>query len=159
MQAFYELSEHVRKRLNIRVDDTWNRDETRVALGVYANTRVLASSRKNKFYVKSPEDHEWVSIVQTVSASGQKIQPLVIFKGKSLQTTWSPSQSIPEWLYTTFENGWTSNAIVLDWLKEVFIPRAFISPERYRLLIQDGQGSHITTEFQLLCKQHKVELL
>lgn len=122
VQAFYDLFERVRKRFSIRVEDTWNIDETGVALGVCANTRVLASSRKNKAYVKSPEDREWVSIVETVSASGQKIQLLVISKGKSLQTPWFPSQSIPEWFYTTSENGWTSNAIGLEWPKDIFIP-------------------------------------
>ena len=84
IQAFYELFERVRKRLNIRAKDTWNIDETGVALGVCANTRVLASSRKKKAYVKSPEDREWVLVVETISAAGQKLQPLVIFRGKNL---------------------------------------------------------------------------
>ena len=59
-------------------------DETGVALGVCTNARVLASSSKKKAYVKSPEDREWVSIIETVSATGAKLQCLVIFKGKHL---------------------------------------------------------------------------
>jgi hypothetical protein len=39
-------------------------------IGVCANTRVLASLRKKKAYVKSLEDREWVLIVETISAAG-----------------------------------------------------------------------------------------
>ncbi|USP78609.1 hypothetical protein yc1106_05883 [Curvularia clavata] len=61
--------------------------ETGVALEVYTNARVLASSSKKKAYIKSPEDREWVSIIKTISATGAKLQCLVVFKGKHLQTT------------------------------------------------------------------------
>ena len=79
-------------------------DETRVALGVCTNSQVVASSSKKKAYIKSPEDCEWVSIIETISAVGVKLQCLVIFKGKHLQSTWFPAQGTPNWLYTTSEN-------------------------------------------------------
>jgi len=95
IQAFLELFERTRIELGIHYEDIWNMDETGVALGVGVNSQVLASSRKKKAYVESPENREWVSIVEAVSAAGQKLQALVIFKGKSLQTTWFPAQNIP----------------------------------------------------------------
>ena len=97
-------------------------DETGLALGVCSNTRVLASSQKKKAYLKTPEDREWVSIIETISATGQKLPCLVIFKGKSLQSTWFPAKGVPNWLYTTSENGWTSNQIGFEWLKRIFLP-------------------------------------
>ncbi|OWY49386.1 CENP-B protein [Alternaria alternata] len=51
------------------------------------------------------EDREWVSIIETISATGTKLYRLVIFKGKHLQSTWFPDQDTLEWLYTTSENG------------------------------------------------------
>lgn len=56
--SFHELFGCVRKKLNIRAEDTWNMDETGVALGVYTNSRVFTSSLKSKVYVVSPEDRE-----------------------------------------------------------------------------------------------------
>ena len=105
IRAFLELFERTRVRLGIRTEDTWNMDETGKALGVCANSRVLASSRKKKTYKQSPENREWASIIECVSASGKKLRCAVIFKGQNLQTTWFPSESIPDWLYTTSENG------------------------------------------------------
>jgi hypothetical protein len=87
IRAFLELFERVRVRLGIQVEDTWNMDETGKALGVCANTRVLASSQKKKAYHQSPENREWASIIECVSASGKKLRPAVIFKGKNLQST------------------------------------------------------------------------
>ena len=78
-------------------------DETGIALGVCSNTRVIASSSKKKAYVKTPENREWVSIIETMSSTSRKLTPIVVFKGKSLQTTWFPSEEIPSWLYTTSE--------------------------------------------------------
>jgi hypothetical protein len=159
VRAFLQLFERTRQRLNIRTQDIWNMDETGIALGVCTNTRVLSSSKKKKAYIQSPENREWVSIIECVSAAGQKLQCAVIFKGKSLQTTWFPAQSVPNWLYTTSENGWTSNAIGTEWLERIYIPRSAPEGHQHRLLILDGHGSHINIEFLWLCKQNQIELL
>ena len=99
-----------------------------------------------------------MSIIEAVSADGRKLKCLVIFKGKNLQTTWFPSESVPNWFYTTSENGWTSKAIGNEWLKTVFIPAA-CSNDRTKLLVLDGHDSHTDLEFMQLCKKHKIHLL
>jgi hypothetical protein len=134
-------------------------DETGIALGVCTNARVLASSKKKKAYIKSLENREWVSIIESVSATGRKLRCVVIFKGQSLQTTWFRSESVPDWLYTTSENGWTSKAIGAEWLQRIYIPESAPQLDRYRLLLLDAHSSHVDIEFLWLCKQNKIELL
>jgi hypothetical protein len=119
--AFLELFHRTRIELNIRVEDIWNMDETGIALGVCTNSQVIARAGKRKAYVKTPGDREWVSILETVSAAGRKLRCMVIFKGQSLQTTWFPSRLVPDWLYTTSKNGWTSHKIGSEWLRSIFI--------------------------------------
>jgi hypothetical protein len=145
--------------LGIRQEDIWNMDETGIALGVCTNTRVLGSSLKKKTYIKSPENREWVSIIEAISASGQAIRPVVIFKGQYCQTTWFPSSNVPDWLYTTSENGWTSNDVGLKWLEQVYIPETNQGHSRTRMLILDGHGSHISIDFLWACKQNNIKLL
>ena len=159
VRAFLELFERTRIELGIRYEDMWNMDETGVALGVCTNHQVLASSSKRKAYTKSPEDREWVSIIECCSATGIKLQCLVIFKGKHLQSTWFPAAGVPDWLYTTSENGWTSNFIGYEWLSRIFIPGTSPSHGGYRLLLIDGHGSHTPIDFMWLCKLHKIQLL
>jgi hypothetical protein len=154
--AFLELFHRTRIELNIRVEDIWNMDETGIALGVCTNSQVIARAGKRKAYVKTPGDREWVSILETVSAAGRKLRCMVIFKGQSLQTTWFPSRLVPDWLYTTSKNGWTSHKIGSEWLRSIFIPETQPNGNRWRILILDGHGSHVDIEFMLLCRQHRI---
>jgi len=58
-------------------------------VGLCANGHVVVSDQgKRQIYVKTPQNREWVSILEAISASGQSIRPLVVFKGANLQTTW-----------------------------------------------------------------------
>jgi hypothetical protein len=159
IRAFLQLFERTRIELGIQYEDIWNMDETGVALGVCTNHQVLASSSKKKAYTKSLEDREWVSIIEACSATGIKLQCLVIFKGKHLQSTWFPATGVPDWLYTTSENSWTSNSIGSEWLQRIFIPSTSPSHSGYRLLLLDGHGSHTPIDFMWLCKLHKIHLL
>ena len=53
-----------------------------------------------------------------------------------------------DWKFDSTENGWTSDATTLEWLKTVFIPQiAPRDPKEPRLLILDGYKSHETIEF------------
>lgn len=84
LAAFFELFQRVQSTHNVRPSNTYNMDETGIGLGICTNTRVLAKLGKKSTYVQAPQNREWVSIVETVSAVGQAIQPLVIFKGKEV---------------------------------------------------------------------------
>jgi hypothetical protein len=159
LAAFFKLFEHVLAKYNIPMSDVWNLDEMGVALGVCTNSQVLGSSTKKKAYLMEPGNREWASVLETVSASGRKLRCLVIFKGKYLHTTWFPAEYVPDWMYTTSENGWTSNDIGQNWLEQIFIPETDPGPGRYRLLILDGHSSHIHINFMWLCKLHKIILL
>jgi hypothetical protein len=70
LRAFLELYEQTRQRLDIQPANTYNMDETGIALGVCTNTRVLARALRKKADVKSPENREWVLIIEYVSATG-----------------------------------------------------------------------------------------
>jgi hypothetical protein len=157
IKAFFELYDTTCKELGITPENTWNMDETGVAQGACDNSRVLTDAKKRKTYCQSSGDREWVSIVEVVSAVGVALKPVVILRGKALHTTWFPS-IVPDWLYTYSERGWTSNAIGLEWLKQVFIPQA-CQPGRWTLLIMDGHGSHISAEFIMLCKENNLQVL
>ncbi|KAI0999312.1 hypothetical protein K3495_g8884 [Podosphaera aphanis] len=159
IRAFLELFERTRTQLCVHQEDIWNIDQTGLALGVCTNSQVVAKSTKKKAYVKSPDNREWVSIIEAVSATGKILKCLVIFKGKFLQTTWFPAQDVPEWVYTTSENGWTSNETGLEWLKQIFIPGSALRGSRNRILILDGHASHTDVELMWQCRQNKIHCL
>ena len=113
--------------------------------------------------VKTNLSRSWTSIIKCVSATGVALNPLVIFKAKSIQDQWFKDQFLekhPTWQVAFSENGWTSNEIALEWLEKIFLPEtAPEDPSQARLLIVDGHGSHTTDEFMTACFLSNVYLL
>jgi hypothetical protein len=119
-------------------------DETGIALGVCANQRVIGRVDTTQSYKATPENREWVSIVETISAIGRRLQCLIIFKGMTLQSTWFTDLNIPDYSYTVSPNVWTSNDIELAWLRQIFLPQT--ATDNYRLLLLGGHKSHAMYE-------------
>jgi hypothetical protein len=109
--------------------------------------------------VQAPENREWVTIIETISALGRKTRPVIIFKGKNPQSSWFDIKKVPDWFYTQTENAWTSNDLALAWLCKVFIPETKPDDDSYRILLMDGHGSHETVDFMYECHKHKIRLV
>ncbi|KAM5527030.1 transposase [Fusarium oxysporum f. sp. phaseoli] len=88
------------------------------------NGLVIGSSQENPntVPVKTINARTWTSIVECISALGVALNPLVIFKAKSIQEQWFKKDFLakhPGWHVTFSENGWTSNDIAVEWLGKV----------------------------------------
>jgi hypothetical protein len=139
-------------------------DEHGLMLGSQGNGLVVGPANQQKATKSAILTREWVSILETISATGTSIPPATIFKGSALQTTWfdlSYDGIPPTWLFASSDNAWTSNSIGLEWLNRLFIPitRPIEGPTEYRLLILDGHGSHTTDEFMLAALEARIQLL
>ena len=103
---------------------------------------------------------EWVTDIECISAAGEALPPLLIFKGEYLNTRWLDERSPEGWYFATSKNGWTSNKLGLAWLTTVFEPLTREKAEgRRRLLIADGHGSHIQADLIAHCMQNNIDLL
>jgi 4-hydroxybenzoate polyprenyltransferase len=146
----------------IHPSNRWNMDETGIMEGKGTNGLVLGSAASRYIQKKQPGSRAWISLLECVSADGRSLPPLVIYKGKSLQAQWFPSNlsRYNRWHFTYYDNGWTTDQTALEWLEKVFIPYTQpIQPEEARLLVLDGHHSHITTDFMWKCWQHHIWLL
>jgi hypothetical protein len=54
---------------------------------------------------------------------------------------------VPDWLYTTSENGWTSNHVAMGWLENIFLPETKPKIDEWRMLSLDRHESHISVDF------------
>ena len=149
IQSWYARWKAVMSETKVNTNDIWNMDETGTALGASITQAVIGSSESRRTYKKASENRKWVTCIETVSATGSHTRALIICKGKNLQSTWFRAEEAADSVYTTSENGWTSNAIALRWLTELFIPGT--QPGAPRLLLLDNHGSHITSEFMWTC--------
>jgi transposase-like protein len=143
----------------VKTCNIFNMDEAGTQLGASLATLVLGDTSHKTATIKKPNETEWVSIIECISALGVKLPPLIIFKGKSIQLQWFNPSELPDWYFTTSTNGWTSNEIGMKWLESVFIPKTACQAGDYRLLVLDGHGSHVSTDFMYTCKMNKILLL
>ena len=125
-------------------------DEAGIIEGQGENRLVVGSVHKRFIQKKQLGFKAQTSFIEYIFATGVTLYLLVIFKGKSVQQQWFPTdlKDFKGWQFTATENGWTSDVIILEQLQKVFIPQtAPRDPSDARLFILDGHRSHKTTEF------------
>jgi len=149
----------------IPVHRRYNADEGGIMEGQGINGLIIGSSQSNpnSVPVKTINNRTWTSIIECISAVGVALDPLVIFKAKSIQEQWFKRDFLekhPNWQVTFSENGWTSNSIAVEWLNKVFLPQTKPDePMNARLLIIDGHGSHTAEDFMTICYLNNIYLL
>jgi hypothetical protein len=140
--------------------DIWNMDESGFGIGQEVAGRVLIHLDKPARGRAVLSKQEWVTDIECINAAGESLPPLLIFKGEHVNSGWLNERTPDNWFLATSKNGWTSNDLGLDWLRRVFEPLTCEKAAgRRRLLIADGHGSHITSDFIAYCMQNTIDLL
>lgn len=96
----------------------YNMDETGILEGRGSNGLVLGHAEKKAIIKKQPGSRCWTTILECISATGQILPPLVIFKGLTVQQQWFPDEIefLASWTFKATEKGWTNDDIALWWL-------------------------------------------
>ena len=83
---------------------------------------------------------ENTTTIAVCSAAGRVLDPLIVFSGKNLQSSWRGDKALPKTYYGISENGWMTTELFAEWFalftKEV--------TERPLLLLLDGHLTHVS---------------
>ena len=135
---------------------------TDMSIGTCQGIHVVIDSGIDSAYAAQPGRQECVTVIECISATGQKIPPYVIFKGENLMAHWM-SISPPEgWMFAVNHKGWTNNLHGMAWLCHFnqHTKHLLTSPEdEYRFLLCDGHDSHISAAFVGYCLQNCIALV
>jgi 4-hydroxybenzoate polyprenyltransferase len=138
----------------------YNMDETGIIERVSGNGLVPGSSRKRYTFVKQSGSRNLITCLEAISAAGEALPPLIVFKGKLVHQWFHPQlEQFKPWFFTASEKGWTNNEIAVAWLEIIFIPLTKPEMKTKRLLILDGYGSHTTNDFMIKCFQNDIFIL
>jgi hypothetical protein len=144
---------------DIHEDDIWNFDETGFAIGLCSTSKVItAVDRSERPRRVIQGNREWVTIIKRVSSKGIHIPLIIILKASYQQAVWFQEPKLAKgWWITTSQNGWTTDEIGLRRLKDVFEPfsKRYMTGAK-RSLILDVHSSHLTADFDELCKQNAI---
>jgi hypothetical protein len=156
--AWFKLVEETKAKYGVHDDDVHNFDESGFQMGVIGTMKVVTGSeRRARPDLIQPGDREWVTLIQSICAAGYAIPPFIIYKGRVHISAWYEEESIPgNWKLSVSENGWTNNALGLEWLKHFDAHTKTRQVGVYRLLILDGHESHLNQDFKDYCLEQKI---
>lgn len=143
----------------IAYEDIYNFDETGYAMGLVATAKVVTRAEMvGRPFLVQPGNREWVTSIECINSRGWVLPPCIIFKGKVHIQGWYEDKALPHnWRIEVSDNGWTTDDIGLRWLKNIFIPATeACTTGKYRLLILDGHGSHLTPQFDQICSENNI---
>ena len=104
----------------------WNCDETGFPRDP-RSAKIIAPTGKEGMKLTFGERKDNVSVLAAPSAAGELLDPLIIFKGKNLQSTWYGNKSPPNTQYAVSENGWMTTEIFTEWFFK-FIKQVKLRP-------------------------------
>jgi hypothetical protein len=158
IEEYFDRVQEAILQYGILPEDIFNFDDTGFAMGLCATAKVITGSdRYSRPYLLQPGNREWVTAIEAVNSTGWALPSYVIFKAKKYsQEGWF--ETLPDdWKINISDNGWTTDKIGMDWLINHFIPLTNgRTMGRYRMLILDGHGSHLTAEFDRTCTENNI---
>jgi hypothetical protein len=139
-------------------ENIYNFDETGFAMGLASTAKVVTRAEYyGRRSVIQPGNREGVTTIEAIHACGWVLPPTITFKGKRYIESWFSIDIPDDWRFEVSLNGWADDAIGLRWLQKQFIPATTSRLRgRYRLLILDGHGSHLTPEFDKMCAANDI---
>ena len=142
----------------IQPEDIYNFDETGFTIGRVSSQKVVIRA---KYYGRrsllQPGNREWVTAIEAICVDSYSLPPCIIFKGKVVIEGWFNENLPKDWRIEVSTNGWTTDEIGIRWLEKHFIPHTNSRVRgRFRLLILDGHGSHLTPQFDRICAENDI---
>lgn len=106
-----------------------------------------------------PDNREYITSVEAVSADGETIAPLIIFKGSSLLHRYSAVNKLHSYITLGFsDSAYINDDISESWMRHFIKNVARKRVGEWVLLLLDGRESHRTFRFWSLAIKHKIIL-
>lgn len=158
VDRFFVNLENVMSRYHFNSDRIFNVDETGISTVPKENSKRLGPKGIKQFgVVSSWERGKNVTVICAVSASGIYIPPLFIFPRKRMSPVLEKNGP-REAVYTCTKNGWSNEAIFMQWLKH-FQKKVASNEENPVLLILDNHCSHISLQIYEFCRANFIVMV
>jgi hypothetical protein len=124
---------------------------------VSAGNTVIVPKGASITYVDDPGQRELVTATECCSATGYHVPVMLIFKGAYHLRKYFKNDLSGDTFFGRSESGFTNDKLTLSWLQHFDRYTKKRTIGRYRMLIFDGYGSHITQDFIEYCRQHRIQ--
>lgn len=95
-------------------EQVWNCDESGFPSDPQ-RLKVVSVKGKTAYKVTCNAGRENTTTLAIYTASGSAPDPLIVFSGKNLQTTWRGDRALPGTFYGIYETGWMTTVVFAEW--------------------------------------------
>ena len=135
-EAFFARLSRLLRARGVGPSNLYNMDETGLREGFQRDSSIVGSTIE-KPQQKKPRAGatSWVTIIECIRATGERLQPAIIFKGANVQSTWLPPD-FPPWAYGTSKSGWQIAQSLLAGLSR------YLSRNHGQIMPRSGESSY-----------------
>jgi hypothetical protein len=153
----FRLFKETREKYGVLDTDIYNMDETGFRIGVGRAHDVITRSKSGPLTKPDPANRESIPSIECVSASGFSLPPMLILPGKLHLEKWVTTNQIDgNTAFAVSDTGYCNDDIALDWIHHFNIHSNKRRVGRWRMLLFDGFGSHLTRQFIEFCDQAEI---
>ncbi|KAI1683433.1 DDE-1 domain containing protein [Pyrenophora tritici-repentis] len=165
-KLYFDLLHAKMQEYNVEERDIYNMDEKGFFVGRTIRSKRIFSkaslAQKERTAALQDSNREWVTLLACVCTSGEALPPALIYQGTSgVQSSWIDDDEAEQHqvFVSHSPSGWTNNDLGLAWLTQVLNRYTKAKARRrWRLLLLDGHGSHVTADFIDFCDANHVVL-
>src|SRR5262249_17025463 len=144
---------HWESVLNVTPDRVWNLDESGFQVGETAGGYVIAPVGSENVLTGSTSDR--VTVMETISADGKILEPLLIYEGVNPMEDWVPKQREQSALLSMTGTSYINSKVFIAWITEYFP----VLEDEWQILIMDGCKAHTPVEVMEWAWKHHILLL
>jgi len=156
IQRHFDDFKDMLQEYQIRQADVWNFDEIGFRIGCLRGRVVIVPADVKAIYLADPDNRESITVLECVSAGGRSIAPFIIMKGEILMDKHVQNQLSDDVIIGTTLTGFTNDVRSYQWLQHFDKHTRELASGRYRALVMDGHGSHVSDHFKHYCWRNKI---
>ena len=138
---FYEIIEKIIKEKDLSPNKIWNTDESGFPVDP-KKCKVISQRGEKDYKVTLGPGRENITTLATCSAAGQALDPLIVFAGKNLQSSWRGDNALANTMYAVSDSGWMTAEIFSSWFHRF----TEVVTQRPLLLVFDGHLTHYSLD-------------
>lgn len=158
INEFYDLLEDIVEKQKLSGAQIWNMDETSFCQDP-GKTKILGLRGFQATRTISSPGRDNTTVLFASNSLGQKLQPLIIFKGTYLWNTWLPDDdSISAAAYAATTKGWMEASVFENYFSKVLIPE-ICKTGKPQLVVFDGHSTHLDLNVIQKASENNITLL
>ena len=165
-KLYFDLMHKKVEQYGIDPDMKYNMDEKGFLLGILQKVKRYFSKDA---YIQSglrerlqDGNREWITLIACICGDGTALSPGLIYQALTgnIQDSWLQDFDPEQYkcFFASSPSGWTNDDLGYSWLVVFDKETKAKAGRRWRLLLLDGHGSHITMRFINYCNSHRILL-